>query len=127
MLLGPRVLFEPDVHVPRRHKSAYTEYGKLNAQLFGPAMFSFGVASFLMAKQPDNEAKAIFSSGWFGYHIIHTIIFLKKYLKATKLRKGEPLSELTIIPFVIHLAYTLALGYYLSTNGFSLKSIVLGS
>ena len=128
--IGTNLLLSPDGAVQDKHKEKFTAYGRLYAQLLGPAVMSFGIAGICMAHQPTSPAKTIFSLGWLGYHVGHTIIYFQKYLNAKKMEKGEPLSQMPITPCLIHAAFSGVFIYYLykSYNDglLDINSIVFG-
>ena len=124
IMIGPMLVAKPTNAIPQKHKSKLSAYGTLYSQLLGPCVFSFGLASILMANQPDNEAKAIFSLGWLGYHIGHTIIYIQKYLEAQEMEEGEPMCEIPLTPTIIHGAFSVAFIYYLYKNNFDLKGLL---
>ena len=119
---GPSMMMNPSTGIPDKHKSTLNAYGKLYAQLLGAAAFSFSIASILMANQPDNEAKAIFSLGWLGYNFTHCIIAIRKYIYYKTMTPDN--FEMPIAPAISHALFSIAWIYYLYKHSFSLTSVI---
>ena len=78
--------------------------GKMWARRFSQMLGGFGIASILMAKQPDSEAKQLFSFGWLYFHAIVTL---------------DRLRDKKTMPVIVHGCMTVWFIYYLYKTTFS--------